>query len=90
MKRLPIYKVWRNEIERYCIDNGLDFAKLRTMGVCYDQKLAFFQYIDCEKGKMGLLDETPAPVVLVMRIVDGKPVFEQTEHTRKHLALEDT
>ena len=86
MRRLPIYKVWRNCIEQFCINHGLDFEKLRTMGICYNQDVAFFQRIDHERGRNGLLDETPADVVLIMQIVDGKPVFKETEITRKYLS----
>ena len=77
MRRLPIYKVWRNCIEQFCINHGLDFEKLRTMGICYNHH---------ERGRNGLLDETPADVVLIMQIVDGKPVFKETEITRKYLS----
>ena len=44
------------------------------------------QYHDPEKGKMGLLDETPMPVVLWIRLIDGSLVFQQTEHTKKYLS----
>ena len=35
----------------------------------------------------GLLDDTPCPLVLLIRREkNGKLVFEQTEHTKKYLA----
>lgn len=86
MRKQPIYEIWKYEIEQYCIDSGLDYAKLRKMMRCFDDKSVIYQYPDPEKGKNGLLDETPAAIVLIMRIVDGKPVFEQTENTLKHLS----
>lgn len=45
------------------------------------------QYYDKEKGKMGLLDETPMPVVLwISRDSNGNLSFKQTEHTKKYLS----
>lgn len=45
-----------------------------------------FQYHDPEKGKMGLLDETPAPVVLKIIRMGSNIKFEQTEYTHKYLS----
>ena len=44
------------------------------------------QHIDPEKGKNGMRDETPAPVILVIKKQKDGLVFEQTEHTHKYLA----
>ena len=36
---------------------------------------------------LGLLDETPMPLVLyIKRLPDGRLLFKQTEHTKKYLA----
>ena len=40
---------------------------------------------DPEKGEMGLLDDTPMPVVLMITKTEQGLVFEQTEHTKKYL-----
>lgn len=43
-------------------------------------------YHDPEKGKMGLLDDTPMPLVLyIEKTSDGTLKFTQTEHTKKYL-----
>ncbi len=52
----------------------------------FGKDFLFLQYHDPDKGKDGLLDETPMPLVLYVRKENGKMLFEQTEHTRKYLA----
>lgn len=79
------FKDYADIIENYCKENDLSFEKAKKM--CRSTGLSdiCFQYHDPNKGASGLRDETPAPVVLIMRIQDGKPVFEQTKHTRQYL-----
>lgn len=77
---------YADAIADYCATNGLSFAKAKQMGRSSGKYDLCLQHLDPEKGRRGLLDETPAPVVLIMRIKNGKPLFEQTEHTRKYLA----
>lgn len=77
-----LFDTYKREIEQYCNDNGLDFSKTNGMGLCWGKDHLFIQYVDPSKRIMGLLDETPAPVVLIMRIADGKPEFEQTQYTQ--------
>ena len=55
------------------------------MGQCYGKNDLWLQYIDKEKGKNGLLDEAPAPIVLIIYVDNGNVRFEQTEHTKKYL-----
>ena len=80
-----LFDTYKREIEQYCNDNGLDFSKMKGMGRCWGKDHLFIQYVDPSEGKMGLLDETPAPVVLIMKIVNGKPEFEQTQYTQVYL-----
>lgn len=80
------YKNYINEIKEYCDCNRLDFSKLKGMVKGCGAEDIIFQYHDPEKGKKGLLDETPMPVVLWVKRVRGKLVFEQTEHTKKYLS----
>lgn len=80
-----MFETWRHEIRRYCETNHLSFAKAERMAKAWGRDDLILQYHDPQKGRYGLRDETPAPVVLIMRIQNGKPVFEQTQHTRKYL-----
>lgn len=77
---------WQQAIRKYCIDNGLDFSKAEKTGKCWGKDVLILQHIDAEKGKSGLRDETPAPVVLVVRKNGNSLKFEQTEHTMQYLS----
>lgn len=46
-----------------------------------------FQAAEEDSSGLGLLDETPAPIVLNMGIEDGVLTFSQTEHTKEYLAV---
>lgn len=74
------------EIEKYCIANQLDFEKAKNLPQCWGKNDIWLQYHDPIKGKDGLRDETPAPIVLKIFVNNGKVDFEQTEYTRKYLA----
>lgn len=83
-----LFDEWKNEIKNYCIANGLDYKKAEKMGKSWGKTDIALQYIDKEKGKCGLLDDTPAPVVLwIKKKSDGTLIFEQTEYTEKYLKL---
>lgn len=82
-----LFNDWSNEIQKYCEGNGLSFEKAKKLSKCWGKNDLILQYHDPEKGKLGLLDETPMPVVLaIFRQPDGSLKFEQTEHTRKYLS----
>ncbi len=83
---IDLFDKYEKEIEKYCDNNGLDFSKTKGMGYCFGKNHLIIQYVDYEKGKRGLLDETPAPVVLEMEIVEGKPQFKQTQYTKQYLS----
>lgn len=80
-----IFEKHKLEIEKYCENNNLSFEKACQMGQCCGKNDLWLQYVDKEKGKNGLLDETPAPIVLIIYVDNGNVRFEQTEHTKKYL-----
>ncbi len=80
------YSKYADKIKTYCDNNGLDFSKIKKMIKGCGADDIIFQYHDPEKGKMGLLDETPAPVVLKISRIGNDIKFEQTEYTRQYLA----
>lgn len=84
MKR-GMFATWEPEIHKYCEDNGLDFNKAKTMPKAWNKDFLVFLYADPNERTRGLLDETPAPIVLRMDLVNGNPVFTQTEYTKKYL-----
>jgi hypothetical protein len=76
------------EIENYCQKNKLYFEKLKYSPKCYNNEHIFFQYVDYDDNNgLGLLDETPAPVTLMIYKRDNGLEFIQTEHTAKYLGL---
>lgn len=82
-----LFEEWSSEIRAYCLKNGFSFEKAKKMAKCWhkDDWLGL-GYPDPEKGKMGLLDDTPMPAVLIIsKGEDGKLIFEQTEFTEKYL-----
>lgn len=81
---------WSQEIKAFCESNGYSFEKAKKLSKCWGKDDLFLQYFDpnsesVKKG-LGLLDETPMPLVLYIRKENGKLVFEQTEHTRRYLS----
>lgn len=83
---------WSNEIKKYCEDNGFSFEKAKHLSKCWGtvrgcgRDVIILQHFDPEKGKMGLLDETPMPVVLeIVKQENGVLQFIQTENTYKYL-----
>lgn len=81
-----LFSKYEKEIERYCMENCLNFAKAKKLPQCWGKNDIWLQYHDPEKGKNGLTDETPAPIVLKISIKDGEVSFEQTEYTKKYLS----
>lgn len=77
---------WGKEIQAYCVQNGLDFAKAEKAGKCWGKDVLMLQHVDLGKGQSGLQDETPAPVTLIVRKNGNQLVFEQTEYTKTYLS----
>ncbi len=86
-----LFDDWSAQIKEYCDNNGLSFERAQKMSKSWGKNDIALQYFDPEdesvrKG-LGLLDETPMPVVLWITKKDGKLEFEQTEHTHKYLGI---
>lgn len=81
-----LFNRYEKEIETYCQSNNLSFEKAKELSQCWGRNDLWLQYHDPSKGKEGLRDETPAPIVLKMTVVNNEPIFEQTEYTQKYLA----
>lgn len=81
-----LFSKYEKEIENYCLSNGLDFEKAKKLPQCWGKNDIWLQYHDPQKGKEGLNNETPAPIVLKIYIENGNVSFEQTENTLKYLS----
>ena len=82
-----LFDMYIKEIQNYCIANSLDFEKAKNMSQCWGKNDVWLQYHDPKKGKSGLMDETPAPIVLKIIVNNGSVEFEQTEYTMKYLGV---
>lgn len=85
------FEEWSEEIKAFCNDNGYNFEKAKKLSKGWSKDDLVLQYFDpeCESVKkgLGLLDETPMPVVLwIRKTPDGTLSFEQTEHTKRYLS----
>ena len=81
-----LFDDWSKQIKEYCDDNEFDFEKAKKLSQSWGKDVLVLQFHDPKKGMKGLLDETPAPLVLLIRKdKDGSFTFEQTEYTEKYL-----
>lgn len=83
-----LFDDWSKEIRSYCERNALNFEKARALSQCWGKDFLALQHYDpnSEHAKLGLLDETPMPVVLMIeKEADGSLKFTQTEYTRQYL-----
>ena len=80
-----LFDDWANDIRSYCKQNDYDFEKVKKLSQCWGKGFLALQYHDESKGKKGLLDETPMPLVLLIRSTASGLIFEETENTEKYL-----
>lgn len=77
-----LFSIYEREIKNYCLNNGLNFEKVKSMPKCWSKNDIWIQHFDSAKGKEGLRNETPAPIVLKISVKSGKVLIEQTEYTK--------
>ncbi len=87
-----LFDEWSDDIRSYCQHNNLSFERASKLSQCWGKNFLALQFFDpeCESVKkgLGLLDETPMPLVLVIqKKSDGTLAFEQTENTQKYIGL---
>ena len=79
-----LFNQYEKEIEKLCIENGLDFKKAKMLPKCWGKSDVWLQYHDPNKCKDGLLDETPAPIVLTI-ILDNGTVRLEKQNLQKNI-----
>lgn len=81
------FEKWSADIQEFCEENNYSFEKAKKLSKNWGKDFLTLAYYDPEKGKKGLLDDTPMPAVLIVhQMPNGQLVFEQTEHTSKYLS----
>lgn len=81
-----LFEDWSAQIKQYCAENNFSYEKARALSQCWGSNFLALQFFDSSKGDKGLLDETPMPLVLMIKKTDNGLVFEQTENTKKYLS----
>lgn len=81
-----LFEDFQEEIKKYCDINKLDFEKVKKSPKCWGKNDIYLQHYDPQKAKGGLLNDTPAPVLLKIFITNAGVKIEQTEYTKKYLA----
>lgn len=84
--RIDHFKEWFSEIQDYCNRNNLDFEKVKKLSKGNGLDFLMLGYIDPNKGEKGLIDDTPAPVALIVKKTGKGLIFEQTEYTAQYLS----
>lgn len=84
--RIDHFKEWFSEIQDYCVRNNLDFEKVKKLSKGNGLDFLLLGYSDPSNGKKGLIDDTPAPLVLIIKKTIKGLVFEQTEYTAQYLS----
>lgn len=80
-----LFTEWKNEIREFCQKNQLDFEAISKLSKGYGRDFLAFCCYDPGKGTKGLLDDTPMPLVLMVRKTKDGLVFEMTEYTDRYL-----
>lgn len=84
------FEDWKTNIADYCKSNGLSFEKAQRMVKASNRDTLLLQHFDPHQESvrrgLGLIDETPMPLVLIVKNRGGSLEFIQTEHTRKYLS----
>lgn len=71
----------------YCQKMGVAYDKIMALPKCYTKDMIKFQILNEEKGKMGLMDNTPAKVILTIRKDGNELVFEPSEDIKKYVGV---
>lgn len=87
MKKL--YESWEPQIKAFFEENNLNYSKVKkcgkAVGVLGGKKTLLLQDIS-HSSNNGLLDNTPAPIVLKAIENNGQLIFEKTEYTNKYFS----
>jgi len=88
--RCEILKNYEAEVQRYCVDNLLSYSKLINSSLSWNKRGLVAQYNDRDPKKeaLGLMDNTPMPVLLEIYLENGRLRFVQTDITHKYLGVD--
>ena len=74
-------------IQEFCKANNLDYEKVKTSPRCGNNNVLFIQRANNASSSAGLLDESPAEILLTARKGADGIVIEKRENTDKYLSI---
>lgn len=84
--KMKIFAKYYDFLKDYCKESPLNYDKIISYGKCGNKQILHFMKYDPEKGKRGLLDETPAEVLLtVYHNEDGSFTVVEGKNAKKYL-----
>lgn len=83
--RIDHFKDWEKEIQSYCDRMNFDFEKLKKLSKGNGLDFLIFVFVDTEKKMNGLMEDTPSPVILIVKKKKDEILFETTEYTDLYL-----
>ncbi|MBR6029180.1 MAG: hypothetical protein IKP40_08810 [Clostridia bacterium] len=88
MRAEPLFRTHREQISAYCATHGLSYAKLKKCGITGLNQKNIFQYWNRnpDSTKTGLMDNRPAPIVLIVERTEDGLRFTETEHTHEFIS----
>lgn len=82
-----MFDVFLLAIQEFCKANNLDYGKVRASPRCGNDNVLFIQRVNDTSSSAGLLDESPAEIILSARKGADGIVIEKRENTDKYLSI---
>lgn len=82
-----MFDVFLLAIQEFCKANNLDYGKVKASPRCGNDNVLFIQGVNDTSSSAGLLDESPAEIILSARKGADGIVIEKRENTDKYLSI---
>lgn len=82
-----MFDVFLLAIQEFCKANNLDYEKVKASPRCGNNNVLFIQRANSASTSAGLLDESPAEILLAARKGADGIVIEKRENTDKYLSI---
>lgn len=82
-----MFDVFLLAIQEFCKANNLDYGKVKASPRCGNDNVLFIQRVNDTSSSAGLLDESPAEIILSARKGADGIVIEKRENTDKYLSI---
>lgn len=83
---MKIIERFEDILKEYCKQNNFDYEKLVSLPRCGNESMLFIQHYDPKEAINGMIDKTPAEIVLSVRIdKNGTVNIESGKNANKYL-----